>query len=120
MAHHHIRISEEDVPKTAFRTPFGHYQFKVLSFGLTNAPATFQGVMNRVFHKFIRNFVLVYMDDILNFSKNEEEYVSHLAQILQSLRENQFYAKMSMSHFGNDELHYLGHVVGKEAIKDGS
>jgi hypothetical protein len=101
----------------AFRTPFGHYQFKVLSFGLTNAPATFQGVMNRVFHKFIGKFVLVYLDDILIFSKNEEEHVSHLAHVLQILRENQFYTKMSKYHFGKSELYYLGHVVGKEGIK---
>ena len=64
---HHIRKSEEDAPKTAFRTPFGHYQFKVISFVLTNALSTFQGVMNRVFHKFIGKFILVYLDDILIF-----------------------------------------------------
>ena len=83
--YHHIRISKEDAPKTAFRTPFAYYQFKVLNFELTNAPATFQGVMNRVFHKFIGKFVLLYQDDILIFSKNEEEHVSHFAQVLQIL-----------------------------------
>ena len=100
-----------------FRTPFGHYQFKVLNFGLTNAPATFQGVMNHVFHKFIGKFILVYLDDILIISKNEEEHASHLAQILQILQENQFYAKMSKYHFGKSELHYLEHAMGKGGIK---
>jgi hypothetical protein len=93
--YHQIRISEDNVPKTAFRTPFGHCQFKVLSFGLTNAPTIFQGVMNSVFHKFIGKFVLVYLDDILIFSKNKEKHVNHLAQVLQILRKNHFYAKMS-------------------------
>ena len=73
--------------------------------------------MNHVFHKFIKNFILVYLDDILIFSKNKEEHVSHLAQVLQILRENQFYAKMSKCHFGKSELHYLRHVVGKEASR---
>ena len=86
--YHQIRIYEEDAPKTVLQTPFGHYQFKVLSFGLTNAPTTFQGVMNRVFHKFIGKFFLVYLDDILFFSKNEEKLVRHLAQVFQILWEN--------------------------------
>ena len=80
--YHWIRIFEEDAPKTAFRTPFGHYQFKILSFGLTNAPTTFQGEMNHVFHKFIGNFVLVYLHDILIFSKNKEEHVSFMQKCL--------------------------------------
>ena len=68
--YHHIQILEKNVPKTAFRVHFGHYQFKVLSFGLTNAPATFQGVMNRIFHQHLGKFVLIYLDNILVFSKN--------------------------------------------------
>ena len=87
--YHRTRIFEEDTPKMAFQTLFGHYQFKVLSFGLTNAPATFHGVMNRVFSQGHRKVCLsIYLDDILIFSKNEEERVSHLAQVLQILQGN--------------------------------
>ena len=76
--YHQIRILEEDVPKTTFRVPFGHYQFKVLSFGLTNALTTFLSVINRIFHQYLRKFVLVYLDDILVFSKTPKEHMEHL------------------------------------------
>jgi hypothetical protein len=115
--YHQILISDEDAPKTAFRTPFGHYQFKVLSFGLTNAPETFQGVMNQIFHKYLGKFVLVYLDDILVFSKNEEEHIVHMSKVLKILRKHWLYAKLSKCHFAKDELHYLGHVVGKDGVK---
>ena len=91
-----------DAPKMAFKTPIGHYQFKVLSFGLTYVPIGFQGVMHQVFHKFTRKFVLVYLDVILIFSKSEEVYAQYLKQVLQVLRENQFYTKLAKHYFGEE------------------
>jgi hypothetical protein len=97
--YYQIRITEEDVPKTAFRTPFGLYQFKVLTFGLTNAPATFQSVMNDMLRPYVGKFFVVYLDDILIFSKTAKEHLSHLRQVLQTLRENQFYANPKKCDF---------------------
>ena len=115
--YHQIRIAAGDEPKTAFRTPIGHYQFMVLPFGLCNAPATFQSEMNRIFAPYLGRFVLVYLDDILVFSSTPEEHLSHLQTVLQTLRENKFYAKVSKCDFNKPELNYLGHVVGKAGIK---
>ena len=115
--YHQSQILKEDVPKIAFRVPFGHYQFKVLSFGLTNAPATFQGVMNRIFQQHLEKFVLVYLDDILVFSKTQEEHLEHLRKVFEILRENKLFAKLTKCRFAKSELEYLGHVVGKDGIK---
>ncbi|KAJ9508268.1 hypothetical protein QJQ45_011785 [Haematococcus lacustris] len=99
--YHQIRIPAEDVPKTAFRTPEGHYQFKVLCFGLTNAPATFQRVMNEAFAEVINDCALVYLDDILVMSKNTEEHLVHLRRVFDLLRKNKFYAKLSKCPLSN-------------------
>lgn len=115
--YHQIKISEEDVPKTAFRTPMGLYQFRVLSFGLTNAPATFQAEMNRIFGDLIGTCVLVYLDDILIYSKTEAEHLRHLALVLAVLRKNQFYAKLTKCDFCLHEVKFLGHLVGQDGIK---
>ena len=112
--YHQIRIAEEDVPKTAFRTPQGLYEFRVLSFGLTNAPAAFQREMHRIFGQL--DFVLVYLDDISVFSRNPEQHAEHLNQVLQLLRAEQLYAKMSKCSFFQPSVHILGHVISAEGV----
>ena len=95
-----MRLHESDVPKTAFRTPLGSFEFLVLPFGLTNAPSTFQRLMNSVFHDFIREgFVVVYLDDLLVYSKSREQHLEHLTRILTRLREEKLYAKLSKFEF---------------------
>ena len=93
--YHQLRIKDEDIPKTAFRTRYGHYEFTVMPFGLTNAPAAFMDLMNRVFRRHLDEFVIVFIDDILIYSKSPEEHEEHLRIVLQTLKENQLYAKFS-------------------------
>src|SRR5271169_6556717 len=112
-----IAIAAEDRPKTAFRTRYGHYEFNVMPFGLTNAPATFQTLMNDVFRDMLDICVIVYMDDILVYSKTPEEHEQHLRRVLQRLREHQLYAKPSKCTLFTDTIDYLGHLVTPEGIK---
>ncbi|KAL0537836.1 hypothetical protein IC582_026825 [Cucumis melo] len=114
--YHQLRIKDEDVPKTAFRSRYGHYEFIVMSFGLTNAPAVFMDLMNRVFREFLDTFVIVFIDDILIYSKTEAEHEEHLRMVLQTLRDNKLYAKFSKYEFWLKQVSFLGHVVSKAGV----
>ncbi|XP_057535375.1 uncharacterized protein LOC130813557 [Amaranthus tricolor] len=109
-------IAEGDIHKTAFRTRYGHYEFTVMPFGLTNAPAAFMCLMNQVFSAYLDKFVVIFIDDILVYSKDREEHQEHLRFVLQTLRENKLYAKLSKCEFWLDKVSFLGHFVSKEGI----
>ncbi|CAL9029102.1 unnamed protein product [Prunus brigantina] len=114
--YHQLRIREEDVPKTAFRTRYGHYEFLVMPFGLTNAPAAFMDLMNRVFRRYLDRFVIVFIDDILVYSKSRKAHMKHLEIVLGTLRRRQLYAKFSKCQFWLDRISFLGHVISAEGI----
>jgi hypothetical protein len=101
----------EDIPKTAFTSRYGLYEFTVMSFGLTNAPAYFMYLINKVFMEYLDKFVVVFIDDILVFSQNEEEHEEHLRLVLQKLREHQLYAKFSKCDFWLKEVSFIGHII---------
>jgi hypothetical protein len=114
--YHQIKIRAEDIPKTAFSTRYGLYEYLVMSFGLTNAPAHFMYLMNSIFMPELDMFIVVFIDDILVYSKNMEEHEEHLRIVLQRLREHQLYAKFSKCKFWIDEAPFLGHVISPEGI----
>ncbi|KAJ8748563.1 hypothetical protein K2173_003464 [Erythroxylum novogranatense] len=115
--YYQFRVKDVDVPKTTFRTRYGHYEFLVMPFGLTNAPATFMDLMNRVFRPYLNQFVVVFIDDILVYSRNEHDHSEHLRIVLQTLKERQLYAKLSKCDFWLQEISFLGHVVSSEGIR---
>jgi hypothetical protein len=114
--YHQLKIRATNIPKTAFITWFGLYEYAVMSFGLTNAPAYFMYLMNKVFMEYLDQFMVVFIDNILKFSKNEEEHDEHLRLVLQKLRENQLYAKLSKCKFWLKEVSFLGHIISEGGI----
>ncbi|GJU98295.1 putative reverse transcriptase domain-containing protein [Tanacetum coccineum] len=114
--YHQLRIREEDIPITAFRTRYGHYEFQVMPFRLTNAPAIFMDLMNRVCKPYLDKFVIVLIDDILIYSKNKEEHGEHLKTILNLLRSEKLYTKISKCDFWLDSMQFLGHVIDSSGV----
>ncbi|GJU50072.1 hypothetical protein Tco_1219627 [Tanacetum coccineum] len=114
--YHQLRVREKDIPITAFRTRYGHYEFQVMPFGLTNAPAVFMDLMNRVCRPFLDKFVIVFIDDILIYSKNKEEHKEHLRIILELLQKEKLYAKFSKCEFWLDSVQFLGHVINSQGV----
>ena len=114
--YHQLRVRDTDIPKTAFRTRYGHYEFMVMPFGLTNAPAAFMDLMHRIFQPYLDQFVVVFVDDILIYSQSEWEHEYHLRIVLQLLRDHQLYAKFSKCEFWLTEVRFLGHVVSASGV----
>ena len=109
--YHQIRVAEDDIHKTAFRTKYGLFEWVVMPFGLSNAPATFQGMMNTIFSDMIDKFVIIYLDDILIYSKTYEEHISHLEQVLQRLKDNKLHCRVTKCQFLRNEIDYLGFLI---------
>jgi hypothetical protein len=114
--YHQMKIRPSDIPKMAFSTQYGLYEFIIMSFSLTNALAYFMNLMNKVFMEYLDRFVMVFIDDILIYSKNDSDHEEHLRLVLQKLRDNQLYAKFSKCEFWLDEVPFLGHVISNGGI----
>nr|GEY93151.1 putative reverse transcriptase domain-containing protein [Tanacetum cinerariifolium] len=114
--YHQLRIREEDIPITAFRTRYGHFEFQVMSFGLTNAPTIFMDLMNRVCKPYLDKFVIVFIDDILTYSKNKEDHEKHLKTILELLKNEKLYAKFSKCDLWLKFVQFLGHVINSNSV----
>jgi hypothetical protein len=114
--YYQVKVKEEDVPKMAFNTRYGYFEFVVITFGVTNAPATFMDLMHRVFQPYLDQFVVIFIDDILVYSRDKQKHAEHLRLILEKLRQEKLYAKFSKCEFWLDRVNFLGHVVSKEGI----
>ncbi|GJS45727.1 putative reverse transcriptase domain-containing protein [Tanacetum coccineum] len=109
--YHQLRVHEDAILKTAFRTRYGHFESTVMPFGLTNAPVVFMDLINRVCKPYLGRFVIVFIDDILAYSNSKEKHEVHLKLVLESLRKEKLYAKFSKCEFWLEEVHFLGHMV---------
>ena len=109
--YHQVRMHADDIGKTTFRTHEGHYEFLVMPFGLSDAPATFQALMNDVLRPYLRRFVLVFFDDILIYSSSWAEHLQHVAIVLRALQDHHLHLKRSKCSFGVSSVAYLGHVI---------
>jgi hypothetical protein len=111
-----MKIRPSDIPKTVFLSQYGLYEFTVMSFGLTNAPTYFMNLMNKVFMEYLDRFIVVFIDDILIYSKSDSDHEEHLRLVLQKLQDNQLYAKYSKCEFCIDEVPFLGHIISNGGI----
>jgi hypothetical protein len=114
--YHQVRIKDQDINKTNFHTIYRHYEFVVIPFGLTNAQATFMSLMNNIFRQYLDKVIVVFIDDILVYSKTKEEHDEHLRIVLQTLRKHNLYTKFEKCDFNKKEIQYLGHVISSEGI----
>jgi hypothetical protein len=114
--YHQIRMREEDEEKTAFKTHHGHFHFRVMSFGLTNAPATFQCLMNQIFAEHTHKFLIVFLDDILVYSFSLQEHQQHLRLVFELLRQHQLFAKLTKCSFSQRKIEYLGHIISEAGV----
>jgi hypothetical protein len=111
-----MKIRPSDIPKMAFSTRYGLYEFTVMSFGLTNAPAYFMNLMNKMFMEYLDRFVVVFIDDILIYSKSDSDHEEHLRLVLQKLQDNQLYAKYNKCELWINEVPFLGHIISNGGI----
>ena len=114
--YHQIRMRKEDVPKTEFRCHYGHFEFLVLPFGLTNATTTFQSCMNHIFRKQLRKFLLIFFDDLLIYRKSWVEHLQHIEEVLSILESESLFSKASKCEFGLEEILYLGHKISAKGV----
>jgi hypothetical protein len=114
--YHQVRVKEEDIRKTTFRKRYGHYEFMVAPFGLSNAPTIFMCLMNGVFKEYLDKFTTVFLDDVLIYSKSEKEHEEHIRIVLKVLREHKLYDKLSKCIFYKKKIHYLGHIISIDGI----